>query len=73
MNYTAVENSILKKVNILLDSFKDQFEDHLITYELNFKKDTLVDPLDYLSEIEINFYKNGDFIDIIEFLISKRL
>ncbi|HAH56654.1 MAG TPA: hypothetical protein DCL86_00750 [Bacteroidales bacterium] len=42
-----------------------------ITYDIQLKSDGSSDVEDYSSEIEINFYINNQFFDIIEFFIFR--
>jgi hypothetical protein len=65
MDNNMFENTILEKVKDLLCSLNNQFLEKGITYLIQLKKD------EDNSEIEIVFYKDGDFIDIIEFFVYR--
>ena len=71
MNISEVENRVLEKVKSLLEVFNNQFEDRQITYKVNLKKEKVENIQDYLSELEILFYRNDNLYDIIEFFIFR--
>jgi hypothetical protein len=68
MNILNEEKEIFEEVKQLLFSYDSFFKSKDITYTLELKKDEVFD-LNYVSEIEIIFFHEGLFFDIIEFFI----
>ncbi len=68
MDYSIFESDICSKVETLLNSFKEKFTNKKITYTIELKKSSPTEEV-YNSEIEINFFRDGNFFDVIEFFI----
>ncbi|MBV2246977.1 MAG: hypothetical protein KUL83_07425 [Lentimicrobium sp.] len=66
-----IEKEIIRKINELFKNFDSRLSAMDITYDIQLKSDGSSDVEDYSSEIEINFYINNQFFDIIEFFIFR--
>jgi two-component sensor histidine kinase len=66
-----IEKEIIRKINELFKNFNSRLSAMDITYDIQLKSDGSSDVEDYSSEIEINFYINNQFFDIIEFFIFR--
>lgn len=66
-----IEKEIIQKINDLFKDFNSRLFAKNITYNIQLKSDESPDVEDYNSEVEINFYTNNQFFDIIEFFIYR--
>lgn len=67
----VVEKRVTENITLLLESFEERFKERNITHELKLKKENENDLDSYTSEVEILFFKNNVFYDIIEFFIYR--
>jgi hypothetical protein len=66
-----IEREVIERINELFKSFNSRLSTKNITYDIQLKCDEYSDVNDYDSEVEINFYVNNQFFDIIEFFIFR--
>ena len=66
-----IEKEVIQKINELFKNFKSRLSAKDITYDIQLKSDDSPDSENYSSEVEINFYINNKFFDIIEFFIFR--
>lgn len=66
-----IEKEVIQKINELFKNFNSRLSAKGITYDIQLKSDESSDVEDYCSEVEINFYINNQFFDIIEFFIFR--
>ena len=66
-----IEKEVIQKINELFKNFNSRLSAKDITYDIRLKSDESLDAEDYSSEVEINFYINNHFFDIIEFFIFR--
>jgi len=66
-----IEKEVINKINELFINFNSRLSAKNITYDIQLKSDESSDVEDYSSEVEINFYVNNHFFDIIEFFIFR--
>lgn len=66
-----IETQIIKNINDLFKNYNSLLSAKNITYDIKIKRDEYSVVEDYCSEVEINFYFNNHFFDIIEFFIFR--
>ncbi|MDP3461346.1 MAG: hypothetical protein Q8S18_01015 [Bacteroidales bacterium] len=66
-----IETEVIQKINELFKNFDSRLSAKGITYDIQLKSEESPDVEDYSSEVEINFYTNNQFFDIIEFFIFR--
>jgi short-subunit dehydrogenase involved in D-alanine esterification of teichoic acids len=66
-----IEKEFIQKINELFKNFNSRLSAKGITYDIQFKSDESPVVENYSSEVEINFYINNQFFDIIEFFIFR--
>lgn len=68
MNYYLKEKSVISGIKGLLLKFDQEFQIFGITNSIAITRSSLTEN-SYTSEIEIVFFRNKDYFDIIEFFI----
>lgn len=66
-----IETEVIRKIKELFKNFNSRLSAKGITYDIQLKNEGSPDVEDYSSEVEINFYINNQFFDIIEFFIFR--
>lgn len=66
-----IELQIQDKISILLKKYYDELKNLDIRYEIKIERDEIESVKQYNSEIEITFYENDEFFDIIEFFVLR--
>ncbi|KAF5030419.1 hypothetical protein SDC9_87440 [bioreactor metagenome] len=66
-----IEKEVIQKINELFKNYDSRLSAKDITYDIQLTSDESSDVKDYSSEVEINFYINNQFFDIIEFFIFR--
>lgn len=71
MNIKDIEKEIYTEIQNLFSAYKDDLFKKNISYDIQLKTESNFDITLYCSEVEINFYRDGHFFDIIEFFIYR--